>query len=188
MRTKLARSAGLLLGALVVVALLAPPALAHRFRANTKITIDYDGTNFFGTVTSKKEPSCEAGRTVTVIRRQPGADLVVGSDTTDAQGNWLVPAPGAQGNYYAVVDERSEGGYGHSHVCKGARSRTLGSGVLGGGGGGGDVAGGGGDVAGGGGLPFTGTQAALFTGIALALIGTGTVLVRRTRHKSSNTA
>ena len=114
----------------------------------------------------------------------------MGSDTTDAQGNWVVPAPGARGNYYAVVDERSEGGYGHSHVCKGARSRTMGGGILGGGGaaGGGRGAGGAGGVAGGGGLPFTGTQAALFTGIALALIGTGTVLVRRARHRPSNTA
>lgn len=174
------KSTALLLAALVgVLMMFSGSASAHNRHFSTHVTLSYDGTNFTGTVSSQNS-ACVPGRTVTLFERQPGGGATaVGSTTTDGSGNFTIPQPGADGLYFVTVSAGNlGGGYGHSHVCDGAESRTVpaGSGVLGGSQGNGN----GGGVAGAGGtLPFTGAEIAGFVVVAFLLIALGTVLVRR---------
>nr|MBA2600674.1 hypothetical protein [Actinomycetota bacterium] len=177
------KSTALLLAALVgVLMMFSGSASAHNRHFSTPVTLSYDGTNFTGYVSSQNS-ACVPGRTVTLFERQPGGGATaVGSTTTDGSGNFTIPQPGADGLYFVTVSAGNlGGGYGHSHVCNGAESRTVpaGSGVLGGSQGNGNGNGGGGVAGAGGTLPFTGAEIAGFVVVAFLLIALGTVLVRR---------
>lgn len=116
-----------LLAALASIGLLgsAGPASAHAFTDESTITIDYDGTNFYGSVAADHR-TCKRNRIVRLYKeRGPNRrDLIVGMDTTGYNGNYRMHKPRAKGRYYTRVARKAGGGYGHSHVCRGDRSPT----------------------------------------------------------------
>jgi hypothetical protein len=102
-------------------------ALAHSFDASSSITIRFDSSAaaFKGTVHSS-HPLCVAGRTVKVKKRVgDGPDRIVGTDTTGSQGGYSVPKDNPHGHYYAKVQRSESTSYGHSHICRAARSTTI---------------------------------------------------------------
>ena len=104
--------------------LLAGQASAQAFTFPSTITIAYDGTSFSGVVGSS-DTSCRNLRTVTVFKETGAVDQTVGSDATDSSGNYVVPSPGAAGEYYAQVSARTTGSYGTSTTCQAATSSTI---------------------------------------------------------------
>jgi LPXTG-motif cell wall-anchored protein len=173
----------LLLGLVVATG----PAQAHGRKFNARVSLSYDDSSFSGVVSSNNA-DCESARQVTLFQRSRGGAVARGTTTTSADGSFSFGLPGENGLFYVVVSAKTlpGGTYGHSHLCKGARSRTVkagSGGVLGAGlgqGGLGGVAG-----AGDGSLPFTGTQGVIsLTALAALLIAAGAVLVRRNRARS----
>lgn len=102
----------------------ATPAAGHAFTDESTVTIDYDGTNFYGSV-SADHRTCKRNRTVRLYKvRKNRRDAIVGMDTTGFNGNYRMHKPRAKGRYYTVVARKVSGGYGHSHVCRKDRSPT----------------------------------------------------------------
>lgn len=100
------------------------PGEAHVNAFGTDISIGYSNGAFNGRVSSTKR--CRKNRLVNVIKiRRNRPDIGIGSDLTNENGRWRVPAPSANGRYYAVVGRKHFGGYGHSHRCRAARSATI---------------------------------------------------------------
>ena len=52
---------------------------------------------------AKTEDECESGRNVTLFRRRPGPDSVVGADTTNSLGRYGVKTGRKRGTYYARI-------------------------------------------------------------------------------------
>ncbi len=53
--------------------------------------------------------SCERKRLVKVYKRRDGKDQLIGSDTSNRSGVWVVPDEPTKGIYYAKVSERRPG-------------------------------------------------------------------------------
>ena len=185
------RATYLILGVMAALVVVPATAQAQVSTAPTSVTLRYESPNFVGTVSSP-EPDCVPGRQVTLFERQVGGGAeAVGGTTTDADGNFSIPQPGADGQYYVTVSARNlPGGYAQVDSCEGARSEDVpaGSGEIGGAGedddgDDGDDDGGiaGEDDGDGAGLPFTGSELGAFAALSLALIGAGALLVRRNR-------
>jgi LPXTG-motif cell wall-anchored protein len=171
----------LLLGLVVATG----PAQAHARKFNARVSLSYDDSSFSGVVSSNNA-DCESARQVTLFQRARGGAVARGTTTTSVDGSFSFGLPGENGLFYAVVSAKTlpGGTYGHSHLCNGARSRTVkagSGGVLGANLGQGGLGG----VAGDGSLPFTGTQGVIsLTALAALLIAAGAVLVRRNRARS----
>jgi hypothetical protein len=182
------RATYLILGVMAALVVVPATAQAQVSSAPTSVTLRYESPNFVGTVSSPN-PDCEPGRQVTLFERQVGGGAeAVGGTTTDAGGNFSIPQPGADGQFFVTVSARNlPGGYGQVDSCEGAQSETApaGSGILGGsdedddGDDDGGIAGE--DDGDGAGLPFTGSELGAFAALSLALIGAGALLVRRNR-------
>ncbi len=112
-------------------------ANAHTVKHDSTVTIQVkkngqDPDSFAGKVNSDRT-RCESGRTVEIYRRADvvGEDAVlVGTTTTDADGNYEFVLPGAAepGTYYALAKrEILRKSANHLHVCKKATSadRTV---------------------------------------------------------------
>ena len=111
---------------------MAVVAAAHTARYGSTVTIRFQpghrevSDTFSGRVVSVKD-RCERHRTVNVRRRLDGPDALVGTDLTDADGDWEVQvASTPAGTYYARAKRkvllRSSS---HVHVCKPAVSNDL---------------------------------------------------------------
>jgi hypothetical protein len=84
------------------------------------------GLEFFGDVHSKKS-KCEKGRRVTLYAPPPNSP-VVGTDTTDATGDWVYdPGPAAidSGNYVLEVARKRVGRGEKQLICKAATSPEM---------------------------------------------------------------
>ena len=114
------------------LAAMAVVAAAHTARYDSTVTISFQpghrevSDTFSGKVVSVKD-RCEKNRTVNVRRRLDGPDALVGTDLTDADGDWEVQvASTPAGTYYARAKRkvllRSAS---HVHVCKPAVSNDL---------------------------------------------------------------
>gem|GEM_PF-3760363 len=98
-------------------------AQAHEFNAESNITINKQGSRFFGKVASSRG-KCKKNRNVTLVKKKRnGTRRVVGRDTTNRNGNWSIRTR-KKGRFQAVVSARSRR-YGHNHVCRGDRSATI---------------------------------------------------------------
>jgi LPXTG-motif cell wall-anchored protein len=172
----------LLLGLVVATG----PAQAHGRKFNARVSLSYDGSAFSGEVSSNNA-GCESARLVTLFQKARGGAVARATTTTSADGSFSFGLPGENGLFYAVVSAKNlpGGTYGHSHLCKGARSRTVkagSGGVLGANLVRGGLEGGAGATDGD--LPFTGTQGVIsLTALAALLIAAGAVLVRRNRAR-----
>jgi hypothetical protein len=98
--------------ALVAVAgvALAGPAEAEASRARSTVTIEADGVELSGTVSSPRPRQCAAGRTVVVFQqkgaRGGGNDVRIASDTADRDAGryeWETGNTGIEGRFYAKV-------------------------------------------------------------------------------------
>ncbi|MGH2798773.1 MAG: LPXTG cell wall anchor domain-containing protein [Thermoleophilaceae bacterium] len=175
------RTTYLILGALLALAAMATPALAQT-TAPTSVSLSYEDPNFVGTVSSPN-PDCEPGRSVTLFERQVGGGAeAVGSTTSQPGGDFSIPQPGADGQYFVTVSARQlPDGYG-AGSCEAAQSETVpaGSGILGGAQEDDD------DDDAAAGLPFTGTAGIVgFTALGALLVGAGLLMVRRNRARST---
>lgn len=101
-----------LLASLAVVAGTVPTsgAAAGASRAASTVTIDAEGTDLFGTVSSPKPAKCADGRKVVVFEqvgsRGGGDDEKLASDTAEKQGEdyvWSTGNTGEAGRFYAKV-------------------------------------------------------------------------------------
>ena len=112
--------------AMIVAALFmsAAPAAGHAFTVNTFTTITYSQGSFSGVLTSPKS-SCTRDRKVRLFKVVPGEDDKVGETKSDDFGNWSIPKPNADGNYYVKVKKRIRARYGHHHQCNGKKSETI---------------------------------------------------------------
>lgn len=98
-------------------------ALAHDRTYNRNISIQYKRKppQFYGTIGSKN-PECKDNQTVNLFEN----GVLVATTTSNNSGQYrfnYTAKPGAR--YFVRVDENVTGGYGHSHVCSGAQSRTI---------------------------------------------------------------
>ena len=98
-------------------------ALAHDRTFNRKISIQYkrNPPQFYGTIGSNN-PECKDNQTVNLYEN----GVLVASTTTNNAGQYsfnYTAKPGAR--YFVRVEESVNGGYGHSHVCSGAQSRSI---------------------------------------------------------------
>jgi hypothetical protein len=79
-------------------------------------------TNTFSGKISSVDSDCLIGHVVTVWRKRPGDDKLIGRDVTDASGAYsITPSKNRRGVFYATVAETAEG----STVCGRARSRKI---------------------------------------------------------------
>lgn len=113
--------------ALLMLIPAAAPAAAG-FESKVKIRSDDSGDppgmrrNYYpyfrGTVASSKE-ACETKRMVSLYRIDPGADVLVGSDETNARGKWQIVLDKPNTNdFFARVEQRQIG----SGKCRADRS------------------------------------------------------------------
>lgn len=121
-----------IIGAALTATALAPTAGAHTVKYDTTATIKFkkggkDAGTFSGGVDSVK-PRCEANRTVNVLVRGTESDATIGTDGTDALGDWTLTSMTdvTPGTYYAVVAKKvlrktSK----HRHVCKRVQTADL---------------------------------------------------------------
>jgi hypothetical protein len=103
--------------ALLASLFVAPLAGAAKPHA-TKIVVSLKFPAFHGSLKSGDD-SCLGGRTVSMFRKQGGKTKKLGSDTSNAAGNWKIPVGKnlSSGEYFATVAAKGE--------CKGARSKPL---------------------------------------------------------------
>lgn len=97
---------------------------AHVTADGSTVTRGYDNGRFHGEVKSDP-PRCRRDRQVGVFKVDQGPDTLIDSDSTNADGVWVVPRPNAHGTFYAVVARKAAGSYGHSHVCRQDRSSNI---------------------------------------------------------------
>ncbi len=117
----------------LVCAGLVAVAAAHTVKYDSTVTIHQkkNGTapdSFAGRVICQQNVRCESNRTVKVKQVVAGPDILVGTDVTDANGNWEYTLAGAapKGTYHAVATrsvlrQTTQ----HHHVCKRAVSSDL---------------------------------------------------------------
>ncbi len=123
-------------GTAVIAALLSLSlvgvASAHTVRHDSAVSLHVkkngqQADSFEGKVISDR-PRCERNRKVAIYRRVKGPDVLIGTTTTDADGNYAFVLPGdaRSGTYYAVARRkvlRSDAE--HRHVCKRAVSNDV---------------------------------------------------------------
>ncbi len=104
-------------GALI---LSGPAASAAAAPASSTVTIQAEGTDLFGNVTSPRAV-CKSDRNVIVYQqigaRGGGNDIRFASDTTDSDGDWNTGNTGTEGKFYAKVKKTS--------LCKADFSPTI---------------------------------------------------------------
>jgi hypothetical protein len=109
-------------------AALVVPAIAHKERFKTRVTIQEVKPNqkYEGEVKSRLQ-ACERRRPMQMYYDDPaGSDIPVGdSFRSDRQGHWEqeLLAPGSQ--YYVIATRVVKRPGDHKHVCKSDRSRTT---------------------------------------------------------------
>lgn len=101
------RIAATVLAASAATAVVAGTATsAQAAGSRSTVTIQADGTDLSGTVTSSN-PACVEGRKVIVIKqvgsRGGGDDVKFASDTADSNGSWNTGNTGTEGFFYAKV-------------------------------------------------------------------------------------
>jgi hypothetical protein len=138
-----------------ILGLLAFPlsAGAHVSTAGTSLTIKKvpgppvdrgDKVLVFGKLKSG-DAACKTGKTVTLFRKKRGPDRRLGTDLTDAEGEYRFKLrPRRTMRLYTRFNGTVTTSYGHSHTCQASRSKTKPVKVLAGGGGGRGGGGGGG--------------------------------------------
>jgi hypothetical protein len=122
-RTRTRVAVALVGAALTAAAWTSAAAAADRVEVDSRVTLA-QADPFHGKVISKKG-ACERGRTVEVYRVDPGPDGLYNRTTSDARGEWAIPAGMPNGKFYAVAKQRSIDAPGKTLVCKRATSPRV---------------------------------------------------------------
>ncbi len=88
----------------------------------SKVKITEGGPDLFAGKVSSNEPKCEKKRKVSLHYEFDGPykrGEVLGTDKTDADGNWELDGSFVAGLYYAAVKEKTKDGL----TCRGDRSK-----------------------------------------------------------------
>lgn len=104
-----------LLVATLSVAFL-PAASVAGASYSTKVIVSLKMPAFHGKLKSSRS-ACTTGRTVKLFRKRPGADKLLGTDTSNAKAKWSIPIRLLLGSYYAKATAKGE--------CKPAKSKVL---------------------------------------------------------------
>ncbi len=91
----------------------------------SKVTLSQYSPNWHGLVMSKRfggTRSCERKRLVKVFKREGGKDQLIGKDTSNSAGRWVVPDKPTKGAYYAKLIARPAG---KKPACLGDESSTV---------------------------------------------------------------
>jgi hypothetical protein len=101
-------------------------AEAHTFTASPSVKIHVKGRRFYGRVRSA-HLACKRHRRVTVVRaRRVLSDIIVDRTRTGLLGRWHILRPRKpNGRFYALIPRKVVRKYGHLHVCRADRSRTI---------------------------------------------------------------
>ena len=120
MRTAVVAAAVLAATVPGVAAQAAQAAPAAAPKARVTVTIQAEGTDMFGTVSSSKPLKCAADRTVRVFKLVAGEPHLWANDTTELQGGkyvWSTGNTGTEGRFFARVGPKAG--------CKGDVSPTI---------------------------------------------------------------
>jgi hypothetical protein len=100
-------------------------ASAHKKGFKTEAFIEAHSTGdalvLMGDTFSPKE-KCVRKRLVSIFRKRPGDDKLMGKGRTDGTGVFEIAVAERSGTYYAKVRRKNIGSGSHKHICKGARS------------------------------------------------------------------
>jgi hypothetical protein len=122
---------GLLLLALVAGLGLAATASAHQFVASPSLSIhkaSAGGTRVivFGKVRGGGHPICKKNRRIRLFQARPGADRLLATDQTNAQGEYAFPLhPRRHMKVYTRVGRLHKVSFEHDHLCRAATSRKV---------------------------------------------------------------
>jgi hypothetical protein len=93
------------------------PLQAHEATFQSTVTAHRDQKAFYGKVKSSKA-SCRKNRFVKVVKdHKNGSRTLVGSTTTNRQGEWRIKSPLKRGNYHAQLRKKITTTYKHTHKC-----------------------------------------------------------------------
>lgn len=112
------RSALLVILAVALVGALLPAVSAAGSSYSTQIVVSLKFPAFHGTLKSSRG-ACATGRTVKLFREKSGPDTLLGTDTSNAKTEWLIPIGKklTSGSYYAKAPAKGK--------CKPAKSKVL---------------------------------------------------------------
>jgi hypothetical protein len=126
--------AAVLMTVFLTATVLAEVAVAHTFVAGTSLTINKvpggsvnKGTTvvIYGKLKSS-HAFCREDQVVRLMKVRPGSDKLLHKDRTDAEGEYLfVRTAKKDQKLYTKFKKVTETSYGHSHTCKGSRSKTI---------------------------------------------------------------
>jgi hypothetical protein len=128
------RYVGIIMGTLLLLALVPATSQAHVASIGTSLGLGKVPSGpsepgkkviIFGRLKAA-EQDCKQAQTVRLYRRRPGPDKQIGTDVTDAEGEYrFVKRPGTDRRVYTRFFGAVESSYGHSHTCLASRSRNL---------------------------------------------------------------
>jgi hypothetical protein len=126
--------AAVLVTAFLTVSVLGEVATAHTFVATTSLGINKapggsvkKGTTvvIYGKLKSSKA-LCREDQVVRLMKARSGDDKLLAKDRTDAEGEYLfVRTAKKDMKVYTKFKKVTETSYGHSHTCKGSKSKTI---------------------------------------------------------------
>ncbi len=118
----------------LLVSILATSAMAHDFVANTTLTIHKSPVGethpghqvaIYGKLRSARH-SCEVHKVVRLMKKRPGADVLLDRDRTDTEGDYsFLRRPRHDQTVYTRFRGTLHETYGHSHQCLPSRSSDL---------------------------------------------------------------
>jgi hypothetical protein len=119
---------------IMVLALLPDTASAHTFVASPRLTINKvpagatdpgERIVIYGKILSRRV-LCRNARVVRLLRAVSGPDVLLATDITDREGEYrFVRRPRRDQTLYTTIRRLVRTSYGHSHVCRRARSSNL---------------------------------------------------------------
>jgi hypothetical protein len=123
----------LLLGVAAVGLAFAVTAAAHNFVASPSLSIGKvpagatsrgERIVIFGKIHTRRT-FCKDDRRVRLFRVRPGADRLIAIDRSDAEGEYgFALRPRRDKRVYTRIGRLVHTSYGHSHVCRAARSNN----------------------------------------------------------------
>ena len=98
-----------------------PPAPAHTKSIKSRVTLQAGYGYFHGKVKSPMT-ACRANRKIKLFKFVDGSDPLLGSTTSNAQGEWAIFRNYEEATFYLKVPARTIRRKGHKHTCKATTS------------------------------------------------------------------
>lgn len=110
------RRSALLIVVFAAAMLLMVPVASASY--STQVVVSLKTPAFHGSLKSRRH-SCTTNRTVKLFRKKPGADKLLGTDSSNAAGKWSIPLGKrlTPGSYYAKAPAKGS--------CRSDKSKVL---------------------------------------------------------------